>query len=495
MVDVTEPSTPAYAFVIPNKGLASSLHSDRVPPPKNAPLPAFDYCREYEYSLSSTSNQRPEEVVDNPSDSNYKRASPKMVVARFSQERIISAEQLTETWPRYFGRRRSVTMPSDTSAPTLTALNGPDAIPHRPTRNLPNLEVSETVRQSVNEAIYSPDVQNLLQMEWTPELKENVQAILSSIPSIPDAALPLLTRSFGLPTEVVQSLDLSPYALQGKQATLIIRAFSSTLESLNISCNSWVGRMAIRSLSVVAPKLRRIVVLGCDGVRTSELDSMEQDGIFRSYDAVLHSALQLRSLDMPQVGSAEFSAVVRVRSWDVKMGDMRGVSLPTLSRFTVIRGIYDLLRAFTAPPLAQYAIINSNLFLSSCFAHYPPIGTDPASSKALPISTLAGEYFNGNTTNGWIFVLDAVVQPGIQWFKADWAFLHVTEGSYEAHSLRSFVDKLDGPVDAGLVDEIDEILKGKRYAMMQEAAAEMFMSFLDESYIGRNKTVKRRRVF
>lgn len=274
----------------------------------------------------------------------------------------------------------------------------------------------------------------------------------------------------------VQHLDLSPYtSLTAQQASIIIGTFRWTLVSLNLSGHGWVGPKAVCSLRNIAPKLNRLVILGCEAIRTSDLDNIQPQ--LEGYEVIMHSGTQLRSLDLPQVDYAQFSCLIRTQYRNKFEPEIRGVSLPgTPALATILYGLRDLLWA----PFR--AVTESTFFLPACFAHYPPLDI---TQQGLPISQLAGEYVNGNT-DGWIFILDQVAST--------YAFLHITEETYQSCGLRGFVNNVPGHLDEDVVHEIEDLLK-KGLKLMKEEEVDKFMTGLNEEYVGRSKGGKKQRKY
>ncbi|THU91322.1 hypothetical protein K435DRAFT_727395 [Dendrothele bispora CBS 962.96] len=264
IIDVTDPSDPAYCFVFK---------------PGGGPMDMKGYIAEY-YDTS--------DVVISGNTEGTIAVRALEIVSALEGVRVLTSDALAEAWPDEY----------DPSPEIHTTVSAEPQNPH-----VPSL-VELTLSPAVDNALASNDIEQLEYLLMIPGKPELVKKFLMTKNPLPDSGAALLTniitREFESTDRVILDLSEYPY-LSSDQVVHIVKALTDTLprriKSLKLSGNQNISTTTIVEVLKAFPQLLRLVLLNTsitDG-QLLELISTSPNLFFSLHDLVhpafLHSVV------------------------------------------------------------------------------------------------------------------------------------------------------------------------------------------------------------
>ncbi|KAF8511774.1 hypothetical protein JB92DRAFT_356109 [Gautieria morchelliformis] len=268
VIDVTDPSSPAYCFV-----LVAGLEHAKVEVPRDVLLAAETYVRAF-YPLLSEKNM-PYMEENEEGNERYNEEVQQDVekhINLFKDIRVIERWMLDETWPcdGYGTDERDTQEPesadTEPDIPPLTELCLQKAVHHATSKDSAALEA----------AISFPGV------------GVRLLDILAKRDRLSNAVTSAMTTALSDHPERDQSvLDLSPYSLTAKQVIRVASYFPQ-IQVLNLDKNPHITHATLAKLLPSLPELTRLIIYDCPGISAMEVRTLRFSGSFPKLLAVYH---------------------------------------------------------------------------------------------------------------------------------------------------------------------------------------------------------------
>ncbi|KAF8531524.1 hypothetical protein JB92DRAFT_27079 [Gautieria morchelliformis] len=251
VIDVTDPSSPAYCFVSNN-----TLEVAKVVKVPSIPLTA----EEYYYEMVEARNKELQQDVQKH-------------INLFKGVRLIEPWMLNEAWPwdGYGSDTPGTQEPEldDTGPgiPSLTELCLQNAVEHASSEDIPALEVAISL----------------------PGLAEGLLKVLTKCDRLSDVITDVMITA--LDSEQSERdqlvLDLSSYSLTAEQAIRVASSFPKT-QVLNLDKNPHITSATLATLRPSLPELTRLIIYDCPGISAIEVRTLLFSGFFPNLLAVYH---------------------------------------------------------------------------------------------------------------------------------------------------------------------------------------------------------------
>ncbi|TFK47721.1 hypothetical protein OE88DRAFT_1685546 [Heliocybe sulcata] len=232
IVDVTDPSNPAYCFV-------SQLR----------PLSAGEYI--------------------------HMDAELEASLAALQAYEVVDRQALFESWPTEYG--------SEIFRQSIDILRAPD----RKMLSLADLAIGPAMEYALQEDDFSGIVEALIM----PGRVNIVRDYFNCMRPIPDSAIYLLHEVVSSLDGLAEGrLDLSDMWLSTEQILDIVVHVGDGVKSLNLSFNPNVMSDTVQSVIMALPQLRRLVVMGCSGLSGQDLAQLfrRERHLFSNMEALIH---------------------------------------------------------------------------------------------------------------------------------------------------------------------------------------------------------------
>lgn len=302
MIDVTDPQSPAYCFV-------RECHTI---------LSAADY---FWYPGSPYDGR------------NGFHSRVPTCVSDLSSVRLITLDALAEAWPVDFAEdlceagsqrssQRSVVLDAGSTSliPSLGDLSVEPSLLHA-------IQCSQGI---MDEFV---DTYQLLGKD------SKLIPVLRRLSPFPDGAVYILQRLITKSRTLIKALDLSGFCLTDDQVIRIVSACDG-LQSLNLSFNPNITVYIIREVNLSVPALRRLVVMGCTSLDTTQLHRLMrmEPYLFYNLEALIHPSL----MPAPEKNLELFPVSFSIITFRDNRCRFEGCSLPFFTPSSVVQSFKSL---------------------------------------------------------------------------------------------------------------------------------------------------------
>ena len=400
IIDVTDPSSPAYCFVSVH-GLEAAEAVDDL-----APLTAETYVTAY-YPVPSEHNLASMKKEERTSH-DKKSADVQQHINLFKDVRLIELWMLHEAWPEDAyddvkpDSQVTGSTDSEASVPSLSELCLRTAVRHT---GIEDIEVFEATMS-------------------LPGVGAKLLGLLAEEHEISDAMVgPMIKALSVYPGRDHSVLDLSLYALTAKQVILVASHFPKT-HVLNLNKNPYITSATLCQLLPSLPELTRLIVYECPSISISDILALRCSGDYPSLQAVYHRAYMMCADELAKLQN-DGSTWPRVRAKRAATELSNPTHRPQVSFTFAFSGTDDKsLVGCTVPFLSPRAVVTSLCdtleflswvrheddyrLISACFMSLPRAPNVPFAERV--VGNVPGKLVLG--TEGWLFLL----QRPSHWF-------------------------------------------------------------------------------
>jgi hypothetical protein len=364
VIDITNPISPAYCFVLDGR----------------IPISAEDYVRNY-YPEPDASEMMDERI-------RLTEESVLETISLLGEQKVMTWDMLVEAWPAEYESSaqeasQSGKVSSDSTAPATT---------------IPTL-ADLSCGPAVQNALSSGDTTDIENMIWMPGKADVIKRILQERSPFPDTGLNLLVKIFGKKNELEGVLDLSGFHLSSDQIIKLATDIKG-FEVLNLSHNSSITVQAVRDILSTFLQVKRIVLLDCTAISDTDMYHLvnTEPKLFYHIEAVIHPAFLRADNEAPYKSAFTYIGFIADSYF------VTAFSLPFFTPSVIVHALIDILG-----PLAGENIFNLSAFLQQSMTAQSALAGLPRnkdqtwnqrSVAMIPLTSLRA--FDGE---GWAFAL------------------------------------------------------------------------------------------
>ncbi|TFY66869.1 hypothetical protein EVG20_g4221 [Dentipellis fragilis] len=319
ILDITDPSAPAYCFVSIH-GLEAANYQGR----DFVPMAAKDYCRAYLPAPAPA-------VLKKNKKERRTEANIKKTIALFDDVPLIKQSSLAEAWPAEYRLEESdKDKGEDEDAPAEEAERAPKA------------SDDVLVTAAIAALIQGGDSGKIEGVLLQRDRRNAFRTQLCKLRPFPDELAPFLAKVFR-EEEDNKYVDLAGSSLDTNQLCQLLPEIQA-VEVLNLSKNPYINTGTLLQILPQLPNLRRLVLLGCSGIPPHDLKAIiaEKPELFDPLDAIIHSLFLSRASSLPY--NPRFA--IRWVSYKNHRGNQL-FTMPTFNLARIIQTLIDLLRPLT----------------------------------------------------------------------------------------------------------------------------------------------------
>jgi len=349
------------------------------------PISAKEYVRFYYPEFTPVFKIQSEETKKEEIDRKVE-ADVQATILLLQDYKLVTLQMLAEAWPSEYEKSLRVAQPVADTIPAYVALPA-----------LPSL-ADMTVVPAVINALHIGDTCEIEAMLWMPGKTDLVKTALRTQAPLLDTGIALLTKIIAQEVEEDRVLDLSGLVLSSKQLITLISAIGK-VESLDLSHNPVITIDTIRTILTAMP-LKRLVLLGCSSVLSSDINNLlhSEPELFYTMEALIHPFLLGRLKDV-----TDTSPYCNSFSYIGLHDDppLIACSLPFFMPSTVIQALIDSLGPLDTD-LDPYPFFASAFPVQSAFSSVRKPGKQWSERSTVVLPQLGLGAFRGE---GWTFAL------------------------------------------------------------------------------------------
>lgn len=420
VIDLTDPSNPAYCFMLP-----PNIDIPRVSVPSGVPLSATEYLRVY-YPVPNSKDFEHAGVYEF-------EGLTRSTIDALREERIVTLEMLAEAWPDEYEaklRESRKTEGGGDVAVTVAAADSDILIPSL---------VEMTMKPALRHSLEIGDTYDIEELVWMPGRGGAIKSLLRDQSPFPDTGVALLIKIIETePTPDEAALDLTGFQLSAKQVLTVLSEVEHPVEILNLSDNIIITVDDIKHILLAIPSIRRLFLLGTS-IPTEDLNKLltDEPELFTNIEAIIHPAF----LQWNGKGDASYPNAFAFVG--LSFEPTFTLSFPFFTPSSIVKCLTDFLSGFTVQKFATYGLAKSTLVPQSAFASLRDEDKN-WSERFVPLIPQGGSVLGQR--RGWAFLFDFSMPPGEAPKPKKYAFVKLSapgdDGSPRIHHFRSFLDEL-----------------------------------------------------
>ncbi|KAI0321732.1 hypothetical protein OF83DRAFT_1168141 [Amylostereum chailletii] len=354
IIDVTDPSIPAYCFNMIQE----------------APISAKQYVRQY------YRGPKPHKEID-PVQADILQS-----IAALEGEPMVMYEMLAEAWPGEYKTPKAKRTRRGTKGRKATrggqAKGGEEGKAGGQAKKdtfplIPSF-ADMALARAVPFALECGDTAAIEEMLWRSDKAFAVKSILRTS-AMSDTALRLLISLVAAEQET-GALDISGFSLSHEQFIQITPTLSPNLQSLDLSNNSSLTIDAVWRVLTAAPNLQKLSLLGCTAITNDDIYRLVDScpTLLYHMEAFLHTAFLQPLMDSrdecPYIPRFTF---IGMEDPDVSMRYPRAVALPYFTPARVVHALTVLLRSLLSDAMFSCPdrLMEHGLFPHTAFSAVP----------------------------------------------------------------------------------------------------------------------------
>lgn len=401
VIDVTDPYNPAYCFL-----------------QSRTPMTAEQYVRDY-YSV-------PNSDVPKDDDAWKTEEYVQKCIHRLDGERLVTLQMLAEAWPQEYmksfeNQKRQEMLRGDNEPQNTTDESAGDPVV---ATVLPAL-TEMSLKSATIHSLEIDDIEELDGILDIPGMAGSMKDILQQRTELTPIGVTLLKKIFAIESQTQpRSLDLSEFShcLSPDQVLDVVSEYGDSLDVLNLSYHTNLTGDIVLKVLQAAPRLRRLVLMGCTSVVDDELYRIRhvEPHLFLHMEALLHPAF----LPVLEDGSirVRYPCAFSVIGSHKYHRSIFGASLPFFTPTQALQTLYRYMSIASSLLYDSEVHMRPFTFAEAVFsASSQPLGEPWRERSIVAIPTPSFSNLRGEAP-GWLFVYDGRQEYNPK-YKTKWAFV------------------------------------------------------------------------